>query len=65
MTLSKMDASYRQMRNEALLMLQLNRLRKEISQEIIVVETSAMTGLGMDSVLKWLQGCVSTDKLIT
>lgn len=51
-----MDASYRQMRNEALLMLQLAQLKKEVSQNITVVEASAMTGEGIDSVLKWLQG---------
>lgn len=51
-----MDASYRQMRNEALLMLQFAQLKKEISQTITVVEASAMTGKGIDSMLKWLQG---------
>ncbi|GLH07718.1 ADP-ribosylation factor-like protein 1 [Gryllus bimaculatus] len=56
LALSKMDVSYRQMRNEALLMLQLSRLKEEISQEITVIETSAMTGAGIDDVLKWLQG---------
>jgi len=56
LVLSKMDASYRQMRNEALLMLQLAQLKKEVSQNITVVEASAMTGKGIDSVLKWLQG---------
>ncbi|GFG37228.1 hypothetical protein Cfor_02581 [Coptotermes formosanus] len=56
LVLSKMDASYRQMRNEALLMLQFAQLKKEISQNISVVEASAMTGEGIDSVLKWLQG---------
>ncbi|PNF36434.1 hypothetical protein B7P43_G15893 [Cryptotermes secundus] len=56
LVLSKMDASYRQMRNEALLMLQLTRLKKEISQDIAVVEASAMTGEGIDNMLKWLQG---------
>jgi putative protein kinase ArgK-like GTPase of G3E family len=50
-----MDASYRQMRNEALLMLQLTQLKKEIPQDIAVVEASAMTGQGIDKVLKWLQ----------
>ncbi|PSN48914.1 ADP-ribosylation factor-like protein 16 [Blattella germanica] len=44
------------MRNEALLMLQLNRLKKEILQEITVVEASAMTGDGTGEILKWLQG---------
>lgn len=51
-----MDASYRQMRNEALLMLQFAQLKKEVSQNITVVEASAMTGEGIDSMLKWLQG---------
>jgi translation initiation factor IF-2 len=55
-----MDASYRQMRNEALLMLQFAQLKKEISQDITVVEASAMTGEGIDSMLQWLQGS-STD----
>jgi selenocysteine-specific translation elongation factor len=56
LVLSKMDVSYRQMRNEALLMLQLTRLKKEISQDIAVVEASAMTGEGIDDIVKWLQG---------
>ncbi|XP_049949912.1 ADP-ribosylation factor-like protein 16 [Schistocerca serialis cubense] len=56
LVLSKMDASYRQMRNEALLILQLNRLKKEITQEITVVETSSITGEGIDRVMTWLQG---------
>jgi translation initiation factor IF-2 len=56
LVLSKMDASYRQMRNEALLMLQLTQLKKEVSQDIAVVEASAMTGEGIDNLLKWLQG---------
>jgi hypothetical protein len=51
-----MDASYRQMRNEALLMLQLTQLKKEVSQDIAVVEASAMTGEGTENILKWLQG---------
>ncbi|KAJ9582843.1 hypothetical protein L9F63_022802, partial [Diploptera punctata] len=55
LVLTKMDVSYRQMRNEALLILQLSRLKKEISQEIIVVETSAMTGEGVSEILQWLQ----------
>jgi Ni2+-binding GTPase involved in maturation of urease and hydrogenase len=44
------------MRNEALLMLQFAQLKKEVSQNITVVEASAMTGKGVDNVLKWLQG---------
>lgn len=53
--LSKMDASYRQMRNEALLMLQYNRLKQEIPQEIVIAEVSAMTGEGIASVSEWLK----------
>nr|CAD7572147.1 unnamed protein product [Timema californicum] len=63
LVLSKMDASYRQMRNEALLMLQLARLRKEIPQEITVVETSTMSGAGVDKVRKWLQGTLPPDNV--
>lgn len=37
-------------------MLQFAQLKKEISQTITVVEASAMTGKGIDSMLKWLQG---------
>uniref|UniRef100_A0A1B6D6Z3 ADP-ribosylation factor-like protein 16 n=1 Tax=Clastoptera arizonana TaxID=38151 RepID=A0A1B6D6Z3_9HEMI len=55
LVLSKMDASYRQMRNEALLMLQFNRLKREIPQEITVVEVSAMTGEGISTILDWLR----------
>lgn len=54
LVLAKMDLSYRQMRNEALLMLQLNRLRKEISQEIFIVETSAINGDGIDKLREWI-----------
>jgi translation initiation factor IF-2 len=50
-----MDASYRQMRNEALLMLQLAQLKREIPQDTAVVEASAVTGEGIDKVLNWLQ----------
>ncbi|KAL1138840.1 hypothetical protein AAG570_008902, partial [Ranatra chinensis] len=54
LVLSKMDASYRQMRNEALLMLQINRLQKEIPQHITIAEVSSFTSEGIDSILKWL-----------
>ncbi|KAK4885710.1 hypothetical protein RN001_001981 [Aquatica leii] len=47
LVLTKMDASYRQMRNEALLMLQINNLQKEIRHDIKIIETSAITGLKM------------------
>lgn len=52
--LSKMDLAYRQMRNEALLMLQLEKLRKQISQQITVVEASAVTELGHAEIVQWL-----------
>lgn len=52
--LNKMDVSYRQMRNEALLMLQYVRLQKEVSQKITVLETSGMTGQGIESLRSWL-----------
>ncbi|KAI4485395.1 PREDICTED: ADP-ribosylation factor-like protein 16 [Polistes canadensis] len=52
--LNKMDLSYRQMRNEALLMLQFVRLKKEITQEIIVIETSGITGQGLEDLRNWL-----------
>lgn len=52
--LTKMDLAYRQMRNEALLILQLNRLKKEIRQNITVFETSALSEMGKDKILAWL-----------
>ncbi|KAI4467624.1 adp-ribosylation factor-like protein 16 [Holotrichia oblita] len=54
LVLTKMDVSYRQMRNEALLMLQIRRLQKEVKQEIIVIEASAITGEGRNEILQWL-----------
>lgn len=49
-----MDVSYRQMRNEALLMLQMRRLQKEIKQTINIVEASAITGEGCEQILEWI-----------
>lgn len=49
-----MDVSYRQMRNEALLILQMRRLQKEVKQEITVIEASAITGEGRNEILQWL-----------
>lgn len=49
-----MDVSYRQMRNEALLMLQFKRLQKEIKQNLKTVEASAINGDGCDEILAWL-----------
>lgn len=54
LTLNKMDLSYRQMRNEALLMLQYSRLQKEVTQELTVLETSGMTGQGIEDLRNWL-----------
>lgn len=54
LVLNKMDLSYRQMRNEALLMLHFARLEKEITQKITVIETSAMTGQGLEELRDWL-----------
>lgn len=52
--LSKMDLAYRQMRNEALLMLQLEKLRKQIRQQVAVVEASAVSSLGHAEIVQWL-----------
>uniref|UniRef100_A0A2A4JB41 ADP-ribosylation factor-like protein 16 n=1 Tax=Heliothis virescens TaxID=7102 RepID=A0A2A4JB41_HELVI len=48
LVLSKMDAAYRQMRNEALLMLQYTRLSTELSNAPMLLEASPLTGEGMD-----------------
>lgn len=44
------------MRNEALLMLQMRRLQKEVKQNITIVEASAITGEGRNEILQWLFG---------
>lgn len=49
-----MDVSYRQMRNEALLMLQMRRLLKEITQNLTIIEASAVDGEGRDQILNWI-----------
>lgn len=49
-----MDLAYRQMRNEALLMLQFEKLKKQIRQTISIIETSAITCIGHDKLLDWL-----------
>lgn len=54
LVLTKMDLAYRQMRNEALLMLQYEKLKKEINQTIEIVETSAITCAGHPEILEWL-----------
>lgn len=35
-------------------MLQLTRLRREITQEITVIETSAITGEGIEKLREWI-----------
>ncbi|XP_068151833.1 ADP-ribosylation factor-like protein 16 [Drosophila tropicalis] len=55
LVLSKMDYSYRQMRNEALLMLQMSKLQKQIRQQVTIVEASAVTKVGLDEIYQWLQ----------
>lgn len=49
-----MDLSYRQMRNEALLILHYSRLQKEATQELSIFETSGMTGQGIEELRNWL-----------
>ncbi|XP_037964438.2 ADP-ribosylation factor-like protein 16 [Plutella xylostella] len=47
LVLTKMDAAYRQMRNEALLMLQLARLRRELRRPLLLLEASGVEGDGV------------------
>lgn len=42
------------MRNEALLMLQIKRLKKEIKQQFSIMEASAITGDGRKEILDWI-----------
>ncbi|XP_018567098.1 ADP-ribosylation factor-like protein 16 [Anoplophora glabripennis] len=55
LVLTKMDVSYRQMRNEALLMLQMKRLQKEVKQNITITEASAISGEGRKEILNWIK----------
>ncbi|XP_028894457.1 ADP-ribosylation factor-like protein 16 [Zeugodacus cucurbitae] len=55
LVLAKMDYAYRQMRNEALLMLQISKLQKEIRQELTIVEASAVSQVGLEAIHAWLQ----------
>lgn len=54
LVLGKMDLSYRQMRNEALLMLHFSRLEREVKQKITVFEASGMDGQGIEEIRSWL-----------
>lgn len=53
--LTKMDVSYRQMRNEALLMLQMKRLEKEVPQSVTILESSGVSGEGVENIEMWIQ----------
>ncbi|XP_050319065.1 ADP-ribosylation factor-like protein 16 [Bactrocera neohumeralis] len=55
LVLAKMDYAYRQMRNEALLMLQISKLQKEIRQQLTIVEASAVSHVGFEAIYAWLQ----------
>ena len=54
LVLTKMDYAYRQMRNEALLMLQIETFKKQITQDITIIEASAITKEGLDQITEWL-----------
>lgn len=58
-----MDVAYRQMRNEALLMLQLKRLQKEVKQNITILETSAIDGEGVEKLYEWVTGIKKVEML--
>ncbi|KAI8125784.1 hypothetical protein FF38_10620 [Lucilia cuprina] len=55
LVLSKMDYAYRQMRNEALLMLQMSKLEKEIRQRVTIIEVSPVSKMGLDDIYNWLK----------
>ncbi|XP_055919553.1 uncharacterized protein LOC129951437 [Eupeodes corollae] len=55
LVLTKMDYAYRQMRNEALLIMQMSKLQKEIKQSITIVEVSSISKEGFDQVYEWLE----------
>lgn len=42
------------MRNEALLMLQIEKLKTQVQQTITIIETSAITREGIDQIEEWL-----------
>lgn len=50
-----MDYAYRQMRNEALLMMQMSKLQKEIRQKVTIIEVSPVTKVGFDLIYNWLK----------
>uniref|UniRef100_A0A1A9V053 ADP-ribosylation factor-like protein 16 n=1 Tax=Glossina austeni TaxID=7395 RepID=A0A1A9V053_GLOAU len=55
LVLSKMDYAYRQMRNEALLMLQMSKLQKQIRQTVTIVEASSVSKIGFSDIYDWLK----------
>lgn len=59
-----MDVSYRQMRNEALLMLQMKRLQKEVLQPVTILESSGVSGEGVENIENWIQGKLPKDKTL-
>lgn len=59
-----MDLSYRQMRNEALLILQMKRLVKEVMQPITIIESSGVSGEGIENIEKWIEGKLSQNKTL-
>ncbi|XP_049888029.1 ADP-ribosylation factor-like protein 16 [Pectinophora gossypiella] len=60
LVLSKMDAAYRQMRNEALLLLQYKRLSAELPNAPILLEAAPLKGEGLDA----LKTCIAESKPI-
>lgn len=54
LVLTKMDAAYRQMRNEALLMLQFARLSTELTNTPRLLEASPLTGEGIEELKTFL-----------
>lgn len=50
-----MDYAYRQMRNEALLMLQMSKLQKQIRQTVTIVEASSVSKIGFSDIYDWLK----------
>ncbi|CAK1599277.1 unnamed protein product [Parnassius mnemosyne] len=54
LVLSKMDAAYRQMRNEALLMLQHTRLCSELHNAPTLLEAAPLAGTGLDGLRSFL-----------
>lgn len=50
-----MDFSYRQMRNEALLMMQMRELEKQVTQKLTIMQASAISNEGIDEIYE----CVS------